>query len=529
MSYQALYRAWRPNTFSDICDQDAAVRTLKHQVKTGQISHAYLFCGSRGTGKTTAAKILARAVNCLSPVDGDPCGECEICRVLKQENCMDVQEIDAASNSSVDEIRDLCDKIQYPPALTKYKVYIIDEVHALSPNAFNAFLKTLEEPPSYAVFILATTEPQKLLSTILSRCQRFNFHRIRVEAIVARLRVVIDTIGREADDDALAEIARASDGAMRDALSTLEMCLSYTQGKVDAALVRDVLGTTGRDFMFAFTDALIDWNAAAALEKIDEAMRRGNDPRVFSLDAAYHLRGILLADIAGDELTKIMEITPEDAARFKEQAVRANRDQLMRATELFMRVESEMKWTTQPRTMLELAAVRTCHPEQEQDAALAERLECIERKLREGAFVSAAPAAPAAAAKASEPAPKPAQQPKPAAGAPAETPPQAYLDAIAKFSAENPSLRGMLSKMRFDGIKDDVVTVRFGRDGVVVRKLLQDRSKLLEAALSDAFGQPMRLQMLNENETVAASAPSVNKAIDQVLTVFGRDRVDFID
>ena len=186
MSYQALYRAWRPKTFSEICDQDAVVRTLKRQVETGRIAHAYLFCGTRGTGKTSAAKVLARAVNCLHPVDGDPCGECEVCRALQQETCMDVLEIDAASNNSVDQIRDLRDKIAYPPTLTRYKVYIIDEVHMLSSGAFNALLKTLEEPPGHAVFILATTEPHRLPATILSRCQRFDFHRISVEAIVAR-------------------------------------------------------------------------------------------------------------------------------------------------------------------------------------------------------------------------------------------------------------------------------------------------------------------------------------------------------
>ena len=295
MSYQALYRAWRPRSFSEICDQDAVVRTLKRQVETDRIAHAYLFCGTRGTGKTTAAKVLSRAVNCLHPVNGDPCGECEICRTLEQETCMDVQEIDAASNTSVDDIRELRDKIQYPPTLCRYKVYIIDEVHMLPTGAFNALLKTLEEPPRHAVFILATTEPQKLPATILSRCQRFDFHRIRVEAIVSRLNVVLNGIGRSAEPEALNEIARAAEGAMRDALSLLDVCLSFTEGAVTAQLARDVLGTTGRDFMFEFADALIAYDASAALGMIDDAMRRGGDPRVFSLDAANHLRGVLLA------------------------------------------------------------------------------------------------------------------------------------------------------------------------------------------------------------------------------------------
>ena len=190
MSYQVLYRAWRPDTFSEICGQDAVTRTLRRQVVSGHIAHAYLFCGTRGTGKTTASKVLARAINCLHPVDGDPCGECEICKMLKSETCMDVVEIDAASNNGVDEIRDLREKVKFPPAVTKYKVYIVDEVHMLSTGAFNALLKTLEEPPEHAVFILATTEPHRLPATILSRCQRFDFHRISVDVIVARLKAI---------------------------------------------------------------------------------------------------------------------------------------------------------------------------------------------------------------------------------------------------------------------------------------------------------------------------------------------------
>ena len=475
MSYQALYRAWRPNTFSQICDQDAVVRTLKRQVETGRIAHAYLFCGTRGTGKTTAAKVLSRAINCLSPLSGDPCGECEVCRALKAENCMDVLEIDAASNNGVDEIRDLREKIKYPPTLTRYKVYIIDEVHMLSTGAFNALLKTLEEPPKHAVFILATTEPHKLPATILSRCQRFDFHRISVEAIIGRLKVVLSGIGRSASEEALAEIARAAEGAMRDALSLLDVCLSFTEGEVDAALARDVLGTTGRDFMFGFTDALIAWDAANALAAIDDAMRRGSDPRVFSQDTANHLRAILLAQIAGDTLDSLVDVTPEDAQRFRAQAAKADRQQLMRMMELFMRLEGEMKWATLPRTMLELAAVRACHPEQEAEAALAERIARMEKKIESGAITlqASAPAEKPAPASPEKPVAKPAPEKK--ISAPAATPPNEYLSAIERVGAENPSIRSMLPKMAYAGIEDDVVTVEFGRDGIMVRKLLEGR------------------------------------------------------
>ena len=528
MSYQALYRAWRPRTFSEICDQDAVVRTLRRQVETDRIAHAYLFCGICGTGKTTAAKVLSRAINCLHPVNGDPCGECEICRALSGENCMDVLEIDAASNTGVDDIRELRDKIQYPPALTRYKVYIIDEVHMLSTGAFNALLKTLEEPPKHAVFILATTEPQKLPATILSRCQRFDFHRIRVEAIVSRLQVVLDGIGRSADMEALLEIARAAEGAMRDALSLLDVCLSFTEGAVTAELARDVLGTTGRDFMFEFADALIAYDAAAALGMIDDAMRRGSDPRVFSLDAANHLRGVLLAEVAGEQLDRILEITPEDAQRFREQAGRANREQLMRAMELFMRVESEMKWATQPRTILELAAVRACHPEQEAESDLRERLDRMEKRI--GSGVVAAPAAKAAPVPEKKPDAPKKSAPAAKVSAPAAAPPPEYLAGIERFAAENGSVKRMLEKMQFAGIEDGVVTVAFGKDGIMVRRVLEAKQGLIEAALSESFGSPMRIRMVNEGQAAQAKPSAAAKSvIEQSYDVFGRDKIDLTD
>jgi len=242
MAYQALYRQWRPQDFSHVVGQDPIVETLRHQVMTGRIAHAYLFCGSRGTGKTSTAKILARAINCLHPKNGDPCGECEMCRRIADEESLDIAEIDAASNNGVEEIRTLRDTVKYPPQFGKYKVYIIDEVHMLSISAFNALLKTLEEPPEYVVFILATTEPQKLPATILSRCQRFDFGRISAGKIQKRLREATEKAGGQAADSALMTIARAAEGGMRDALSILDMCLGYDR-MIDDEMVQSVLGT----------------------------------------------------------------------------------------------------------------------------------------------------------------------------------------------------------------------------------------------------------------------------------------------
>ena len=441
---------------------------------------------------------------------------------------MDVNEIDAASNNGVDEIRELREKIVYPPTLTRYKVYIIDEVHMLSTGAFNALLKTLEEPPKHAVFIMATTEPQKLLATILSRCQRFDFHRISVNDIVSRLKVVLEGIGREADEDALHEIARAAEGAMRDALSLLDVCLSFTEGRVDAALARDILGTTGRDFMFDFADELIRFDSAAVLNKIDEAMRRGNDPRVFAMDAANHLRNILLAACAGDKIADIAEITYEDAQRFMQQAQGASKDQLLRAMELFMRVESEMKFTTQARTMLELAAVRACHPEQEAEDNVMERIARMEKMLEGGvvpAKQAAAPAAPAANAAPAKPAAAPAVKPS----APAAKPPQEYLDAVERVGNENPSIRRMMDKMIFAGIENGLVKVEFAGDGLMVRRLLEAKISLFEQAFSDAFGMPMGVSMGIQGKAPAKTSAQAKNVIEQSYDIFGRDKIELTD
>ncbi len=526
MSYQALYRAWRPDTFTEIVGQDAITRTLRRQVSTGRIAHAYLFCGTRGTGKTSAAKVLSRAINCLNPQDGDPCGECEVCRMLKQETSMDVVEIDAASNNGVDEIRDLREKIKYPPAVTRYKVYIIDEVHMLSTGAFNALLKTLEEPPAHAVFILATTEPQRLPATILSRCQRFDFHRISIDVIVERLMVVLGGIGRTASEEALMEIARAAEGAMRDALSLLDVCLSYTDGEVSAQLARDVLGTAGRGAMFEFADALIDGDAGSALTQIDRVMRRGSDPQVFIRDTVAHLRGILLAGAVGDGVAELLEITPEDAARFAEQSKRIGPEALNRMLELFMRAEPDTKWASRPRTILELAAVRACHPEKEPDATVQERLERVEKLIESGAAARPAKAAKPAPEKPEKPAEKAAPKPAPT---PAEEPPQEYLDALGRLQEENPSIRAPLDSMRFIRFDGHKVVAEFSKKNIMHMKLLERKKAVIEQALSDAFGAPVALAMTQEGVAEKKVSDVARDIINQSYDVFGRDKIEVED
>ena len=524
MSYQVLYRAWRPGTFSEIVGQDAVVKTLRRQVLTDRIAHAYLFCGTRGTGKTTASKVLAKAINCLAPVNGDPCGQCEVCRALQEESCMDVVEIDAASNNGVDEIRDLREKIKYPPSVTKYKVYIIDEVHMLSTGAFNALLKTLEEPPKHAVFILATTEPQKLPATILSRCQRFDFHRISVETIVDRMMVVLGGIGREAEEDALYEIARAAEGAMRDALSLLDCCLSYTDGAVTLQLARDVLGTAGRAFMFDFADALIDFDAARSLMLINEMMNKGCDPQVFMRDTVAHLRALLLAGAVGD-IAALLEITPEDSARFVEQSKKIDSQRLSRLMDLFMRAEPDMKWATRPRTVLELAAVRACHPESEKDASLSERMSRMENMLANGVTVAAAPAQ-----KKVEEKPKPIEKPKaePTKARQEITPPQEYLAALEKVGEETPSIRAALPSMRFVGFDGSTVTVEFSKKQMMHMKMLERKKTIFDGAFSDAFGQPVSIRFTLDGEKAAAPKTTnvAKRVIEESYDVFGREMID---
>ncbi len=383
MAYQALYRQWRPKDFSHMVAQEAVVETLRNQITTGRIAHAYLFCGSRGTGKTSTAKIMARAVNCEHPVNGDPCGECESCKRLLLDESLDIIEIDAASNNGVDEMRDLRESVKYPPQYGRFKVYIIDEVHMLSTSAFNALLKTLEEPPAHIVFILATTEPQKLPATILSRCQRFDFGRIPAEQIRGRLQEAVDGAGAQATPEALMMIARAAEGGMRDALSILDMCLGYGRF-VDEQLVRNVLGTSDKAFLFRFTDALIGQDPATVLNMINEVMRTGREASVFAKDVSQHVRSLLTAKCCPDAMEQLLELTPEDAGEYNRQAATTTVSRLMEILDLYMHLEVDTKYTSTPRVALETVSLRACIRTTETDQqALTDRINELEKKLTE--------------------------------------------------------------------------------------------------------------------------------------------------
>ncbi|MGI6169231.1 MAG: DNA polymerase III subunit gamma/tau [Christensenellales bacterium] len=381
MAYKALYRTFRPRRFSDIVGQEHIVPVLKTQCATGRLSHAYLFSGPRGTGKTSTALVFARAINCFTPEQGEPCGRCESCEASSH---IDILEIDAASNNGVDEIRDLREKARFAPAIGAYKVYIIDEVHMLSTGAFNALLKTLEEPPAHVVFILATTEPHKLPATIISRCQRFNFHRIALATMVEQLRQIADKTGAMAEDAALLQIASAAEGGLRDALGILEQCTAFAKGTIRADDVAVLLGGTTFEENTAIASAIVEGNAAAVLGGLSAALDNGRDMMVFLRGINGYFRDMMLWLITGDR-PALFSLESEQRARLGEVSKKAGLQRILRCLELLCRAENDMKLAGQPGIVLETALVRACMPQGEDDVgALADRIETLEKKLEQG-------------------------------------------------------------------------------------------------------------------------------------------------
>ncbi|WFA08406.1 DNA polymerase III subunit gamma/tau [Tissierella sp. Yu-01] len=381
--YQALYRKYRPKTFNEVLGQEHITRTLRQQVLKGNIGHAYLFSGTRGTGKTSAAKILSRAVNCLNPQDGNPCNECEICRGILDESIMDVIEMDAASNNSVDDVRDLKEKVIYPPSRARYKVYIIDEVHMLSKGAFNALLKTLEEPPKHLIFILATTEPERLPQTILSRCQRFDFKRITNRDIVENMRSITKELEINIDDKALNLIARNSDGAMRDALSLLDQCISFNNEVISYEDATNILGIANKYLIFEMVKDINEKNLEKALFKVDEIIQNGKDINQFIKDLIRHFRDLMVAKTSRNP-AEIME--SEDVEEYIEQSNGVSLEYILNSLDILNNAEAKGKWSTQPRIILEMAVIKLVSLEKE--LTLEERIERLEQGIRPAATIT---------------------------------------------------------------------------------------------------------------------------------------------
>lgn len=382
MSYKAIYRKFRPNTFDDVLGQEHITTILKNQIKNDSIAHAYLFSGTRGTGKTSTARIFARAINCLS--ECPPCNSCEICKGILEESVMDIVEIDAASNNSVEDVRELREKSKYPPSNCKYKVYIIDEVHMLSKGAFNALLKVLEEPPEHLVFILATTESEKLPATILSRCQRYDFKRVSVDNIVKNMRNIAEKIPIEVEDSALELIARNSDGAMRDALSILDQCLSFSEDKISYDYVISILGIVNNDLMFHIADDIISGQTGELLNRLESIVKDGIDIKQFVKDLILHFRNLMVVKTS-ENVENSIDGTEEFIEMLKTQSKTIELEKIITYLNILSETENKCKWVSQPRIIVEVDLIKMIKlPSNISIDALIDRIDALESQIKSG-------------------------------------------------------------------------------------------------------------------------------------------------
>ena len=580
MTYQSLYRTWRPQKFSQMVGQKAIVRALSNQAASKRVAHAYLFCGSRGTGKTSAARIMAMAINCEQPQNGDPCLECTSCKALGSETTLDVFEMDAASNSRVEEIREMLSRTDYPPQFVHYKVYIIDEVHMLSNAAFNALLKTLEEPPEYMVFILATTEPQKLPATILSRCQRFDFGRISEQEIISRLKMALQE-GLSAEEDALQLIAASAQGSMRDAWSLMDMCLGIDSNLTEAN-VRYALGSVSQGFLYEFLDMLQQGNTAQALRLTDDLMKGGRDVQVFLREFNAHLRQVLAVKWTGEG---IRDITRDQARRLKAQAETASADLLLFFLEKCMQAEQDARWTSSPRAVLELFALRSTQLQQENDhGAVLARLGALEKRAEKiqqpsgglradheqpvpslpeqmpstPVIAEDKPAAPLNMEPSAEvvlgvkgapdsPADQqptqltpvftndsPASAPTPeAAGnkplqALAATPKDAWNNMLKRLSRDNPGLHAMVYRGKYGGYEKKVFTLLLEKEDDILSVLLNDQSRSAQISriLSEEVGTDVRFAAIGAlSASLQPKDHATDENIEALAKEFGRDKI----
>ncbi len=413
MAYTALYRKFRPDHFGEVKGQEHIVTTLKNQIRANRIGHAYLFCGTRGTGKTTVAKILAKAVNCENLQDGSPCGECASCKAIAAGASMNVMEIDAASNNGVDNIRELKENVMYPPTEGRYKVYIIDEVHMLSLGAFNALLKTLEEPPSYVIFILATTEAHKIPITILSRCQRYDFKRISIDTISARLADLLEREQIEAEERAIRYVAKAADGSMRDALSLLDQCIAFYLGeKLTYEHVLEVLGAVDHELFSRMLRMMLDGDTTGVLGKLDEVIMTGRDLNQFTGDFVWYLRNLLLVMTSGgQDISDLLDMSEERLTALREEAGMVEEEQVMRYIRVLSDLENQLKYSTSKRVLAEVAFIKLMKPQMEQtNDALINRIANLEREMERGIVVTRETVA--SRAPETEPGESAAEQPK---------------------------------------------------------------------------------------------------------------------
>ncbi len=494
MAYQALYRKFRPRTFEHVIGQKHIVKTLKNQIMNGRVSHAYLFCGTRGTGKTSTAKIFARAINCLTPKEGEPCNTCEMCQAIAEGRSLNVVEIDAASNNGVDNIREIREEVKYPPTEGKYKVYIIDEVHMLSTGAFNALLKTLEEPPAHVIFILATTDPQKVPATILSRCQRFDFRRISSEDIVETLKVYLAEEKVEVDERALRYVAKLGDGSMRDSLSILDQCIAFYYGeRVTLEKVLDIMGSVDDSAFFQMTDAIAAKNSAKCMDMVDAIVMQGRDVGQFVEDLVSHLRNLLVVSTVSDAAA-VLDVSEETMAEYKKQLEKLSGEEILFLIRTFSELMGQLKYAGNERILLEVALLKLCSPTaKESYEALAARIASLERNLQNGSFAVPVPAGPSDMSVKKE---KPAKKVKPKA-LPEDM--KEIMDVWPELkSGFDAALKGLLSKVDLGYLEEDLLYLVC--DNKAIEDIILKKEEEISEKLAERMGREFTLKAVTKGE-----------------------------